>query len=90
LAKVDIGIYMAFCSALAEFETASMQLTKPASYTHVNLNGGEKKSPWVMIRKDCRDQIRSLGAQLGLSACSRARVKTKPKENKEGAKRFLA
>jgi hypothetical protein len=43
-----------------------------------------------MIRKDAREQIKALAAELGLTATSRARIKVMPKERPEGAKRFLA
>jgi P27 family predicted phage terminase small subunit len=90
LAKLDIGIFASYCSALADLEIASEQLLKPSDYTQDTLTGGFKKSPWVMIRKEAREQIKALGAELGLSATSRARIKVTPKDNPQGAKRFLA
>jgi P27 family predicted phage terminase small subunit len=83
LANVDIGVFLAYLSAVADHEIASSQLRTAEDYTQVTQTG-IRKSPWVAIRNEARAQIRSLGAELGLTICSRAKVKArpKPKENK--------
>jgi len=78
LARVDIGILAAYCTALANLEIAERQI-QTEGYTQFAESSGEKKSPWVLIAKESRDQIRSLGSELGLTPASRARLKATPK-----------
>jgi P27 family predicted phage terminase small subunit len=49
-------------------------------YTQHTVQNGEKKSPWILIAKEARDQIRALGSELGVTASSRARIKVDVKE----------
>jgi hypothetical protein len=49
-------------------------------YTQNTAESGEKKSPWILIAKEARDQIRSIGSELGVTASSRARIKVETKK----------
>jgi P27 family predicted phage terminase small subunit len=79
LAKVDLGVFAAYCTALATLDKAEKML-EGHGYTQHTVQNGEKKSPWVLIAKEARDQIRSLGSELGVTASSRARIKVETKE----------
>jgi len=90
LARVDLGIFAAYSTALANLELAEINLQR-FGYVQINDAGLETKMPWVLIAKESRDEIRSLGSELGLTPASRARLKVTPKvSDKQGAKRFLA
>ena len=81
LSKVDLGILAAYCTALATLDKAEKMLEE-GGYTQDTVSG-EKKTPWILIAKEARDQIRSLGSELGVTASSRARMKVdvKPRED---------
>src|SRR5437016_14201374 len=81
LSKVDLGILAAYCTALATLDKAEKMLEQGV-YTQDTVSG-EKKTPWILIAKEARDQIRSLGSELGVTASSRARMKVdvKPRED---------
>lgn len=91
LARADLGVLASYCTALANLEIAEKQI-QIHGYTQETIQAGEKKSPWVLIAKESRDQIRSLGSELGLTAASRARLKAAPRDQDEakGSRRFLA
>jgi P27 family predicted phage terminase small subunit len=78
LAKVDLGILAAYATALATLDRAETMLAEHG-YTQIT-ESGEKKSPWILIAKEARDQIRALGSELGVTASSRARIKVEMKE----------
>src|SRR4030095_10788998 len=77
LSKVDLGILAAYCTALATLDKAEKMLEEHG-YTQNTAESGEKKSPWILIAKEARDQIRSIGSELGVTASSRARIKVEP------------
>ena len=89
LARVDIGIFAAYCTALANLEIAEKEI-QVSGYTQQTKGAGIKKSPWVMIAKESRDQIRSLGSELGLTATSRARLKATPRSPEDPFEAFKA
>jgi P27 family predicted phage terminase small subunit len=78
LSKVDLGILAAYCTALATLDKAEKMLEE-GGYTQ-DTESGEKKSPWILIAKEARDQIRSIGSELGVTASSRARIKVETKK----------
>lgn len=93
IARVDLGILAAYSTALATLERAETEIQKHGYNGYIQLTvAGEKKSPWVLIAKESRDQIRSLGSELGLTPASRARLKASPppKDKLQGARKFLA
>src|SRR5882724_7393397 len=63
LSKVDLGILAAYCTALATLDKAEKMLAEHG-YTQ-QTEAGEKKTPWILIAKEARDQIRSIGSELG-------------------------
>jgi P27 family predicted phage terminase small subunit len=73
LARIDVGILASCCTALAALDKAETMIEQHG-YTQTT-DSGERKSPWVMIAKESRDQVRNLGAELGLSPTSRAQIK---------------
>ena len=78
LSKVDLGILAAYCTALATLDKAEKMLAE-SGYTQTTLQSGEKK----VLGFDCkeaRDQIRSIGSELGVTASSRARIKVETKK----------
>jgi P27 family predicted phage terminase small subunit len=77
LCKVDLGILAAYCTAIATLDMAEKMLAADG-YTQ-DTNSGKKKSPWILIAKEARDQIRSIGSELGVTASSRARIKVETK-----------
>jgi P27 family predicted phage terminase small subunit len=79
LSRVDLGILAAYCTAVATLDKAEKMLAEHG-YTQTTLQSGEKKSPWVLIAKEARDQIRSIGSELGVTASSRARIKVETKK----------
>ena len=79
LSKVDLGILAAYCTALATLDKAEKMLEEHG-YTQDTVQSGEKKSPWILIAKEARDQIRSIGSELGVTASSRARIKVETKK----------
>jgi P27 family predicted phage terminase small subunit len=78
LSKVDLGILAAYCTALATLDKAEKMLEEHG-YTQ-DTDSGKKKSPWILIAKEARDQIRSIGSELGVTASSRARIKVETKK----------
>jgi P27 family predicted phage terminase small subunit len=78
LSKVDLGILAAYCTALSTLDKAEKMLAEHG-YTQ-QTEAGEKKTPWILIAKEARDQIRSLGSELGVTASSRARMKVEAKK----------
>lgn len=90
LAQIDGGIFAGYCTALANLEIAEKGIQKDG-YIQSTEHAGDKKTPWVLIAKEARDQIRSLGSELGMTPASRARLKATPAEDKtQGARKFLA
>jgi phage terminase small subunit len=55
-------VVAAYCTALATLDKAEKMLEEHG-YTQQTVQNGEKKSPWVLIAKESRDQIRSLGTR---------------------------
>jgi P27 family predicted phage terminase small subunit len=78
LSKVDLGILSAYVTALATLDKAEKMLAEDG-YTQ-DTESGKKKSPWILIAKEARDQIRSIGSELGVTASSRARIKVETKK----------
>lgn len=90
LMKVDGGILAAYCTACAKLYHAEKDIAESGMYQTDPETGALKKHPAVLIAKEARDQIKSIGSELGLTATSRARisVKTGDKES-EKEKRFF-
>jgi P27 family predicted phage terminase small subunit len=90
LAKLDGGILAAYCTACARLYYAEKTIADEGEYQRDVETGMKKKHPACMLARESRDQIRSIGSELGLTAASRARLKTTPKDSKpQGAKKFL-
>lgn len=99
LSTLDGGILASYCTACARLYYAEKTIAEEGEYTRevwIDRSGNEhkgpkKKHPATLLAKEARDQIRSLGSELGLTAASRARLKATPEDDKPaGAKRFLA
>jgi len=86
LAKVDVGVFAARCSALANLNKAEKGLKKGFV---IKTKYGLKKSPWIGIAEKARDQIVKTSAELGLSASSRSRIKVTPKKPEDRFAEFL-
>ncbi len=78
LAKLDGGVLWSYCSALASLYYAEKDIDEGGWYQDT-LQGGQKKRPAVSVAEKAREQIKTLSAELGLSATSRARMKIKEK-----------
>ncbi len=73
LARVDRAILGAYCTAWGELASATKAL-ETADLVYYDANGNPRKTPWLTISRDARAQVQRLGAELGLSPSSRARV----------------
>lgn len=69
--EADIDHLAAFCDAYAQY----VQYTKEIKRTGLWVDG--KPNPMIMRKKDAAAQIRSFGADLGLSPAARARLAIK-------------
>jgi len=87
LAKLDGGILAAYCSACARLFYAERDIAAEGAY-QTDEDGGKKKHPAILIAKEARDQIRSIGSELGLTATSRARLKTSEKKKEDPFEAF--
>ena len=80
LSKLDGGILAAYATACARLYYAEKTIAEEGEYQVDDETGMKKKHPATLLAKEARDQIRSLGSELGLTASSRARLKTTPKQ----------
>jgi P27 family predicted phage terminase small subunit len=72
LRQTDRGILAAYCQAWSRWVGAERELKKSTPVL-----AGEKglyQNPWVHVANKAIEQMSALGAQLGLSPSSRARV----------------
>ena len=87
LAKLDGGILAAYCTACARLYYAERTIATEGEYQSDD-NGSKKKHPAILIAKEARDQIRLIGAELGLTAAGRARLKTIEKKKEDPFEAF--
>lgn len=84
LTQIDAWVLADYCDAAAEVERLTKEL-KRAGDTITTPNGYIQPHPYVAMRNQCLARMARAGAELGIGAASRTRVKTDLAAGKKSA-----
>lgn len=73
ISELDRATFAAYCLAWAKAKKAQESLQRTEDYTQAT-TGGESPSAWLKIQDAALAQLKSFGAEFGLSPSSRTRI----------------
>lgn len=92
LTKADIDVLIMYCKAWVGFIKWDKQSKKTSLHICKDKEGeiiSSKKAGAVVLRNEYADQVRSYGAELGLSPSARTKLRTEKTEEKSPLMEFL-
>ena len=81
LYRADTDLLAGLASSVAAFAEAERKLAADGR-VYVDSNGQQRRSPWVLIRREALDGMMRLGSAFGLSPQARAHVALSPTREK--------